>query len=392
MTVKAASTVAPKVMDELVATENNPTTPEPWDYINPLEASSRWYVYARAHAVRYGASLGFSIGNRTDPAAPTFTREIHLDSTLSPKYSGRKKIKVEIWSPPRICVGTRPAIINFHGGGWILGSGTDDARWAGAAMSSLDAVVFTVNYRLAPGYPFPTPIEDCVDAILQITARAPEFGVDPAKIILSGFSAGGTNALASWVILQDPTKWQYQIKTQIPTIAGLCLFYPLLDWTISRPEKRQTCARPDLTLPRGLTDLIDASYIYPPVARRERLDPRMSPGLMSNSMLSSLPPVHLCLCEYDMLLHEGLRFCQRLEAHKKPFTVRIVENEKHAWDKPLPMDFKDSAAVEYGEATQAIAGWLGQDHDTDKESVSSMKTKRLRIPRPKFSLRSRSLE
>mgnify|MGYP005989134237 FL=1 len=379
-------------MQELVATENNPTTPEPWDYINPLEASARWYVYARAHAIRYGASLGFSIGNRTDPAAPDYTREIQLDSTLSTEHKGRKKIKVEVWSPPRISTGPRPALINFHGGGWILGSGKDDARWAGAVNASLDAVVFTVNYRLAPGYPFPTPVEDCVDAILQISARASEFGIDPTKIVLSGFSAGATNALASWVILQDPTPWSYEFKTPAPKIAGICLFYPLLDWTITRPEKRQTCARPDLTLPRGLTDLIDASYIYPPIARRERTDPRLSPGLMSQKMLLTLPPMHLCLCEYDMLLQEGLRFGQRLEAHNLRYTLRIVEGEKHAWDKPPPMGFKESAAVEYGEATQVIGKWLNRECDTDQESTKSLKTKRLTIPRPVFSLRTRTAD
>lgn len=358
--------------------------------VNSLAQSSRWLIYTRAYAYRYGAGLAFGLHNRTAPVAPAPTREIYLDSTLS-KYKGVGKIKVEVWSPPRIAVGTRPAVINFHGGGFMLGAGTDDARWAAVVMRAVDAVVFTVNYRLAPGYPFPTPIEDCVDAILQITARAAEFGVDPSRICLSGFSAGGNCALASWVVLQDPTRWDYNFTTEPPKIAGITMFYPVLDWTDGRQAKRQLCARPELTLAPSLTDLIDISYMYPEMDRNKRRDLRLSPGLMPDEMLLALPPVHQCLCEHDMLLQEGLAFTKRLQAHGKTVSERVVKGEKHAWDKPPPMTFKNSAAIEYGEATFAMAKWLGQDYDTDKDSVSSMPTRRLKIPTPsRLSLRSRS--
>lgn len=49
------------------------------DYVNPLESSSRWYLTARASAVRYAASLGFGIANRSEPAAPSPSRQVWLD-------------------------------------------------------------------------------------------------------------------------------------------------------------------------------------------------------------------------------------------------------------------------------------------------------------------------
>ncbi|KAK5998225.1 Putative alpha/beta hydrolase-like protein [Cladobotryum mycophilum] len=367
-----------------------PTVPEPPDYENPLEASSRWSLAARAQAIRYAASLGFSIANRTEPAPPTPSTEFWVDSTLAESCKGRHKIKVDVWTPPKLSIGPRAAVISLHGGGWILGQGTDCARWAGTVMGSLDAVVFTVNYRLAPTHPFPVPIEDCVDAILQIAKRAGQFGIDPNKIILSGFSAGASSALSSWIILEDPTRFGYTLPFPAPRIRGLALFYPLLDWTISRPDKRQSCCRPDMTLSKGMTDLIDASYIYPPIARRERTDIRLSPGLMPDDLIQKLPSIHLCLCEYDMLLEEGKRFAQKLDSHNKNYSLRVVKGERHAWDCPPPMAPKDSVAVEYGEATQAMATWLGQGHETDTESMRSMRTKRLRIPRPLHLLALRS--
>ncbi|KAH0496470.1 hypothetical protein TgHK011_003824 [Trichoderma gracile] len=367
-----------------------PTVPEPEDYVNPLENSSRWSLNARAQAIRYASSLGFSIANRTEPAAPTPSTEFWADSTLA-ACKGPKKIRVEVWTPPRLSVGPRAAVVALHGGGWILGQGTDTARWACAVMTSLDAVVFTINYRLAPTYPFPTAVEDCVDAICQIAKRAAQFGIDPNRIILSGFSAGGTMTLASWIVLQEPERWNYTLPFIPPRITGLVLFYPGLDWTISRQDKRLSCSRPDLTLSKGLTDLIDASYVYPPIPRPLRADLRLSPGLMPDDLLEKLPPIHLCLCEYDMLLAEGLRFADRLKKMDKEHNLRIVAKEKHAWDCPPPMVQKESVEVEYGEATQAIANWLGQQHDTDRESMRSMKTKRLKIPRPSLMpLRSKS--
>lgn len=363
------------------------------DYVNPLAHSSRWYISMRAHAIRSAAGFAFGLSNRTVPAPPVPSKSLWLDSTLS-QFPGKDKIKVDIWTPPRIALRPRAAVINFHGGGWILGAGTDDSRWAAAVMTSIDAVVFSVNYRLAPGHPFPTPIEDCVDSILQIAARAEEFGFDPSRIILSGFSAGASNALSSWVVLQEPQRWDYNLPQPVPTIAGLALFYPVLDWTYTRPEKRSTCHRPDLTLGAGLTDLIDVSYVYPLIPRKECDDWRLSPGLIDDAILAKLPPMHLCLCEYDMLLQEGLRFAKRIRScPNKTLTLRVVSQEKHAWDKPLPMaTVKDSVTTEYTEATLAMANWLGQYHDTDNDSMLSLPTKRLRLRPSAYFKRSRSAE
>ncbi|CRK45369.1 hypothetical protein BN1723_006596 [Verticillium longisporum] len=254
----------------------------------------------------------------------------------------------------------RVGVINLHGGGFILGSGTDDARWACAVVESLDAVVFSVNYRLAPGYPFPTPVEDTLDSILQIHARAGEFNVDPNRLLLSGFSAGGTLSLAAWVILQDPSRWGYVLSSS-PSIAGLALFYPLLDFTTSRPVKRRLCVKPHETLPKSMTDLFDASYIHPAIPYDNCDDPRLSPGLMPLEYMERLPPVHLCLCEMDMLLTEGLKFADNLREAGVTVTSRVVLGEKHAWDKPPPFAPKASVSVEYQAAIVAMRHWLSDD-------------------------------
>jgi putative ergosteryl-3beta-O-L-aspartate hydrolase len=329
---------------------------------NPLHRSPRWILGARVAAIRSGASLGFSIFHYSDPRAPPPTKTIWLDSTLS-KWRGRKLIAVDVFDPipkseqgPRMPDAKRLAVINFHGGGFFLGRGTDDRHWVGALNLSLDAIVFSVNYRLAPSYPFPTPVEDCADAILQICARAAEFKFD--SVILSGFSAGGTLSLASWSLLNNPEGWGYELPCAAPSIDGFALFYPGLDWSIPRWKKRQTCEQPSLALASGLTDLIDASYIHPPRTIEERRDIRLSPGRMPDYLVDKLPPVHMCMCEHDMLRAEAHAFVERLRDRGREVTARVVEGERHAWDKPPPMWQKPSALVEYTAAIARIKGWL----------------------------------
>jgi acetyl esterase/lipase len=249
----------------------------------------------------------------------------------------------------------RIGIINFHGGGFILGTSTDDARLSTLFKQHLNAVVFSVNYRLAPSYPFPTPPEDCADAIVQIAARAREWGVDPDKLVVCGLSAGGNLALASWMILQDPDRWGYDPPHPAPTLAGMILFYPLLDYSIPRQEKRSRAVDPIKTLPPALTDFFDACYLCP---LPDLSDPRLSPGLAPDDLLRQLPPIHLCLCEHDMLLVEGQDFAARLKVLGKQVSMRLVQGEEHGWDKPPPIAQKASVGVEYMAAAEAVRSWF----------------------------------
>ncbi|ODO05715.1 hypothetical protein I350_04775 [Cryptococcus amylolentus CBS 6273] len=324
-----------------------------------------WALALRAKALRNAAVIGFQMHHYASPAAPSPTRTKWIDATLGDKQS-KNTIRLDIYEPKVGGKGAktgRPGMIVFHGGGFVLGHGTDDARWAAAANETLGAVVIAVSYRCAPENPFPVPVEDCASSIVHLAQNAKAYGVDPTKLFLSGFSAGGNLAFSSYLLLRSAAKWGYDLPCDPPSIRGIIVFYPLLDYSKSRPEKRDACANPEFTLAPSLTTLFDSSYLPPGI---DLVDPRLSPGLVSDELLDTLPAVHMTLCEYDMLLAEGLDFQKRLEERGKVVSVRQVPGEKHAWDKPMPLYPKPSVKVEYDAALDVIKGYLSGNGSTSE--------------------------
>ncbi|KAK0859978.1 hypothetical protein LTR91_009300 [Friedmanniomyces endolithicus] len=108
----------------------------------------------------------------------------------------RRSMNVRRW-------GNYPVVINFHGGGFTLGTATDDARWCGTVVDELNAVVISVDYRLAPEFPFPTAVEDGADVVLWVYEHHDELGIDREKIALSGFSSGANMAFTVPLRLYD---------------------------------------------------------------------------------------------------------------------------------------------------------------------------------------------
>lgn len=96
--------------------------------------------------------------------------------------------------------GRRPAIVLVHGGGWVSGHRGYHHRTA-ASMASRGWVAVTVGYRLAPGDRHPAAAEDVRAALAHVHADADALGIDPARVVLAGDSAGGH--LAALVALSD---------------------------------------------------------------------------------------------------------------------------------------------------------------------------------------------
>lgn len=99
--------------------------------------------------------------------------------------------------------GLGPGVLHTHGGGMVSGD-----RWTGVFLLvpwivQHDAVAVTVEYRLAPEFPDPVPVEDCYAALVWTAEHAAELGLDPARLVITGASAGGGLAAGVSLLARD---------------------------------------------------------------------------------------------------------------------------------------------------------------------------------------------
>lgn len=262
-----------------------------------------------------------------DLSAGVRTEETRLDTR-----AGTVAVRV---SRPRASVpaphgGLRPAVIFFHGGGFVGGSMKTVDNPCRLLAGRAGAVVFNVDYRLAPEHPFPAPLEDCWDAVKAVHDNAAAWGVDPRCLAVAGDSAGGNLAAACCVLSS---------REGMERIAAQLLIYPVVDQRLDpavrlpwSEELYQVKAWPEFVWPaiRGLKDA-GAFFTSSYVAGHDPADVLVSPLLADPR---SFPPTLLLTAEYDFLRVEGEEFARRLaEADVPVRAVRYCGMDHAFFDK-----------------------------------------------------------
>ncbi|MGW0367871.1 alpha/beta hydrolase [Streptomyces coeruleorubidus] len=124
----------------------------------------------------------------------------------------------------------RPVIYHVHGGGMVIGNSRVGVDVPLAWAQALDAVVVSVEYRLAPEHPYPAPIEDVYAGLLWTADHAAELGADPERIVIAGASAGGGLCAALALLTRD---------RKGPQPIGQVLMCPMLDDRNDTPSTYQ---------------------------------------------------------------------------------------------------------------------------------------------------------
>ncbi|KAG7524114.1 neutral cholesterol ester hydrolase 1-like [Solea senegalensis] len=272
-------------------------------------------------------------------------------------------------------------VVYFHGGGWALGSGRMRSydRLCRKMAEDLDAVIMSVDYRLAPDAVFPDQFNDALAASwdflsLEVLER---YGVDPERLCVSGDSAGGNLAAAVAQELSSDESLTVKFKLQAliypvlqaldfhtpsyqqnqavpilyrPYMARFWLQYlggdsslePLLlannhssldevavdaetrsrlDWTTLLPSERRKDYKPVVkeTGSPGLTDELLAALT----------DVRAAPLLAEQRILGRTPKAYVMTCEFDVLRDDGLMYVRRLQDAGVPVTSDHYEDGFH---------------------------------------------------------------
>lgn len=231
------------------------------------------------------------------------------------------------------------ALYWIHGGGYVIGRAAVDDRLCGATARELGIVVVSVEYRLAPEYPFPAPLDDCYAGWQWLQQSAAALGVNPRRIAIGGQSAGG--GLAACLI-------QRVHDVDAIKVAAQWLFCPMLDdRTAALPElnkaenfvwsNRDNAVgwRAYLAQEPGAAKLPD----YAAAARRENLH--------------GLPPAWIGVGTIDLFCNEDRDYAERLHACGIDTAFTTVAGAPHGFEA-WAFDAKPAQAF-IREAQQ----WLG---------------------------------
>ena len=190
----------------------------------------------------------------------------------------------------------RPLIIDFHGGGFVIGSPELKDWFNGELAARLGAIVVSPRYRLAPEHRYPAAHEDAVGFLRWAGREAPRWGADPGRLALLGDSAGAILAgYAAHASVRDPS---------LPMPAVQVLLYPGTDF--SRAYQSQL----DNTDATMLTAEEMSVYLDLYFGDHDRRDPNIS--LLRMDKLDALPPAIIVTAEYDLLRDQGVAYADAL--------------------------------------------------------------------------------
>ncbi|ROM90936.1 alpha/beta hydrolase [Pseudomonas brassicacearum] len=259
--------------------------------------------------------------------------------TLNIRARDGWSLPARLYRSAQLPAGPQPVVLYFHGGGYVVGSlDSHDALCRRLAAQGHFALL-TVDYRLAPEWRFPTPVQDACDAANWIVGEGARHGLDAARTALAGDSVGATLAtVLSIIAVRDPAELALKPKAQ-------ALVYPVTDATIRRASHRDFAE--GYLLETATLDWFYGHYGRTP---EDLADWRCSPLLAQD--LTGLAPALVYLAGYDPLHDEGLAYAERLRAAGNELTLLEQPGMTH--------DFLRMAGLleEVEGIHQEVAGWL----------------------------------
>lgn len=126
--------------------------------------------------------------------------EERLGITYDDRYAAGR---LDVYLPGDADRGARPGVLFVHGGGWHLGDRTHHADHA-RRLAASGYVAISIDYRLVPEATYPAPVQDSLCALAFVRAHADEWGLDPARIAVAGYSAGGHLVSMIGTAFDDP--------------------------------------------------------------------------------------------------------------------------------------------------------------------------------------------
>jgi acetyl esterase len=225
----------------------------------------------------------------------------NVQSTKDIKIAGDVTIPARVYWPTGYdkAKPAPPVIVYFHGGGFVTGSVDLFDPLTRSIANSTDAIVVSVDYRLAPDYPWPAGLDDAYAATAWVAQNAAVLGGDPSRILVGGDSAGGNLAAVVALRARDSNG---------PSLAGQLLYYPVVDLSANRYPS-QAKFEDGYGLSSEARAGFQKAYLGQ-LTVEQRANPYVSP--IRAPSLQGLPPVLLVTGGFDPLTDGARAYATRL--------------------------------------------------------------------------------
>ena len=245
---------------------------------------------------------------------------------------------------PKTETAPRTAILQIHGGGYVMGSARMGDIGNRVLAAALQCLVVAVDYRLAPEVPHPGPLDDCYAALTWLHDRAPTIGIDRSRIAVKGESAGGGLAAALALLARDRGG---------PAICHQHLIYPMLDdRTGTRDDPHPHCG--EFVWTRE-SNLFGWGALLGAQPGGDGVSAYAAPARADG--LQGLPPAFISTGSLDLFLEEDIEYARRLLRAGVPTELHVWPGAYHGFD--INADAKvtrAAAAASIAALREALAG------------------------------------
>ncbi|WP_040508731.1 alpha/beta hydrolase [Gluconobacter morbifer] len=247
---------------------------------------------------------------------------VKLEQLHIPGPDGAPDIRLFTLRPDKSSSESRPVLLHFHGGGQVAGRPELATTQLCKFVQALDCVVISPDYRLAPETPFPGGLEDAYTTLCWIHDNADSLGIDPAKIGVTGESAGGNIATAVCLLARD---------RKGPAILFQNLLYPMLDDRTIIGESDPSPVAGQFIWTRASNTYSWQAFLNPVLPASADVSVYASPARATD--LSGLPPAFLSVGTLDLFLDENLTYARALIRSGIPVELEVIPGACHVFDE-----------------------------------------------------------
>jgi acetyl esterase len=241
---------------------------------------------------------------------------VSIEDVTVPSLIDDHRITVRLYRPLKPESGR--GLVYFHGGAFVMGDLDFEEEKCIELARGAGCLVVSVDYRLAPEYPYPTPLEDCYSALVWVADHAVQLSIDPYRLGIGGCSAGGALAASIAQLCRDRGG---------PALALQMLLYPVLDASLSEESVRTLQSEEEIR---------ESECMWENYLGRSQAEPPGCASPAARRDLSGLAPTCIVAGELDFLRDEAITYAQRLLSAGVSVELQVWSRTPHAVDLFAP--------------------------------------------------------